>query len=498
MAAVGLADAFRYGTKYLGYLAVVLTVGVALVGAGAYLVALGGASLLGLSTATITIPQVAAGAILAVLGALVTVVGLIGMAFKFLADAAMVGVREAEAEDVAVFDVPETAESDAATGTAHEETPTTVEEASDESASTSDGAETDRAVAETESEPASDDGDEPPATDSDGPPTTDSTDERPVADEAESAHAGTTQAEAPDGPAEPTDGTAPEPDPTPNASETAEAAGSQTRIEPTEATAAETPEAEQSGAGPAETDPTAAETAAPETNGDAESVTSDPASADPNAGVSDPNTKAFDPTSDGETSAVGAAVAEAITFERKDDGDGSPETVTNSTLTDGVTDQSSTDDSPVTNRETRVEANGGPTGTEPDTEAGAPDTEAGAPDNVGGDASGEEWTPPDPEEFERETGQGGGSGGSTDGETDGTDANGTEPAERETRLDPSDATEPADRETQIQPSGSTDAPETSVDESDDEGETLADEGVSSIDVSSDDDPLADRLPGDDR
>lgn len=116
MTAVGLTDVFKYGSKFLGYLLVVVVLGGGLLAAGASLTALGGGSLTDPSVSTLTDTRIAVGSLLTVAGVVVTLIGTFGLAHKFAADALATGLAQsgafgASAAEAATADA--SAESDA-------------------------------------------------------------------------------------------------------------------------------------------------------------------------------------------------------------------------------------------------------------------------------------------------------------------------------------------------------------------------------------------------
>lgn len=110
MAAVGLSDVFKYGTRFLAHLLVVVLAGVVLVLTG-HLV--GDILLLNSGAPGLRLPSSTTGRVglgIAGLGLLVTVIGLAGLLFKLVADGTAVGTRAVleEGGELATSDGDET------------------------------------------------------------------------------------------------------------------------------------------------------------------------------------------------------------------------------------------------------------------------------------------------------------------------------------------------------------------------------------------------------
>ena len=150
MSAAGLSDVYRYGVRFVGYLLVVTLVGSAFIVGGAIIgnrilpTADGGA------TATSNVAAIA----LFVIGVLLLLSGLFGLAYKLVADATTAGIAQGRAVETGVTAADDGSETDGEdarrAGTA--EAAAVTETAGDESAETTGGA----------ADPPSDDGEPAP------------------------------------------------------------------------------------------------------------------------------------------------------------------------------------------------------------------------------------------------------------------------------------------------------------------------------------------------
>jgi len=194
MAAVGLSDLYRYGTRFLGYVLVVAIVGGGLVAAGVFLLSNGEFNGFQADGARALL-----GVLVGVLGVLLTVSGGVGLVHKLVADAAMTGLVAGRAQVSATEDA--TAETDTADEeTGGESTTGSAAATTDEASPEPDDASADRS--EPDTEPIEDT--EPPAREPSTAPTEAAqADSTPRSDRNEPA----TGADRADGPAEP----APEP-----------------------------------------------------------------------------------------------------------------------------------------------------------------------------------------------------------------------------------------------------------------------------------------------
>ncbi len=102
MTDIGPADAFGYGSVLLGYVLLTAAVGGVLLAGGAVLAERAGLSLTSPSVAALSQPRGAASAVLVVAGAGVSLAGAFGLVYKLIADAARVGVGAAVDAPVAV------------------------------------------------------------------------------------------------------------------------------------------------------------------------------------------------------------------------------------------------------------------------------------------------------------------------------------------------------------------------------------------------------------
>lgn len=102
MAAVGLSDVFKYGGTFLGYLVAVAVASAVFVGGGAYFAMTGDLNVLNPSLAALTTGRAIAGAVLVVLGVVISLSGLIGLLHKLLADAAAAALESARSSAQAV------------------------------------------------------------------------------------------------------------------------------------------------------------------------------------------------------------------------------------------------------------------------------------------------------------------------------------------------------------------------------------------------------------
>ena len=117
MVAVGLSRLFKYGAKFLGHFVAVAVAGGVFVGGGAYFAATGGLNVLDPSFGALTTGRAIGGAILVLLGIVISLSGLFGLVHKLLADAAAVAIsseRVASADSAAVAEA-ETGDEDEAT-----------------------------------------------------------------------------------------------------------------------------------------------------------------------------------------------------------------------------------------------------------------------------------------------------------------------------------------------------------------------------------------------
>lgn len=168
MPAARFADSFRYGGRLVGYLFAVALVGGGAIGGGAVLAAPGR---VGLDAVAVGTGRLAGGIALGVFGAVVLLVGLVGLAHKLVADAVSVGVEHGVPapgpRDVAVSG-DTTAENPQATDPSGAESERSIDDAGPAEPApeaTADGPSTaagDADSVETTADPATDLSEEPP------------------------------------------------------------------------------------------------------------------------------------------------------------------------------------------------------------------------------------------------------------------------------------------------------------------------------------------------
>jgi hypothetical protein len=88
MAAVGLSGVFKYGGKFLGYVAAVVLAAGVFVGGGAFFAVTGGVNSSNPSLASLSTGRALLGVVLMIIGGGLSLAGLFGLAHKLLADAA--------------------------------------------------------------------------------------------------------------------------------------------------------------------------------------------------------------------------------------------------------------------------------------------------------------------------------------------------------------------------------------------------------------------------